>query len=143
MSINKKQKQTQKQKAASSGYEVGYGKPPKEHRFKKGAKSPHPEGRPKGAKGLKSLVCEAAEAPAEYVIGGKKRRGTRLGLAFHQMSLKAAKGDLKATEKLAHYYGQFGPPSQVDMSMINPAADQAALDELIELAATFSKDAAQ
>lgn len=124
---------------AVGDYEVGYGKPPKQHQFKKGCKSPNPKGRPKGAKGLKTLVCAAAEAPAEYVLNGKKTKATRMEVALHQLTLKAAKGDIKAIEKTTQLYSQYGPPSPVDESSIDTAADAASLEYLVELATKFSK----
>lgn len=126
-------------KGADAGYEVGYGKPPKQHQFKKGAKSPNPKGRRKGGKGLKTIVCAAAEAPMEYVIHGKKAKAPRIVVALHQLALKAAKGDIKAIEKLTLLYGQHGPPSAVDDSMIDSEADSASLNELIALATKFKK----
>lgn len=117
--------------------EVGYCKPPKQHQFKKGGKSPNPKGRPKGAKGLKALVCAAAEAPAEYVLNGKKIKGTRIEVMLHQLSLKGMQADMKAIDKMTQLYGHYGPPSQVDESMIDPESDAAALEQLVALAAKF------
>lgn len=37
-------------------YEVGYGKPPKQYRWKKGCPSPNPKGRPKKSKSLKEAL---------------------------------------------------------------------------------------
>lgn len=49
----KKKKKTKKSKF---GYEVGYGKPPKEFRWEKGCKSPNPKGRPKKIRTLKEAL---------------------------------------------------------------------------------------
>ena len=119
-------------------YEIGYGKPPKKHQFKKGAKSPNSKGRPKGAKGIKTLVCAAAEAQAEFVINGKKTKAARIEIAMHQLALKAAKGEIKAIDRMAQLYAQYGPPSPVDESMLNQEADHAVLADLVALAAKFA-----
>ena len=52
MAKNKKKKS----KKIKNNYEVGYGKPPKEHRWKKGCKSPNPKGRPKKISTLKEAL---------------------------------------------------------------------------------------
>lgn len=129
-----------RQKIANANYKVGFGKPPKKHQFKKGTTSPNPKGRPKGAKGLKSLVCAAAEAPAEFILNGKKTTAPRIQVALHQLSLKAAKGELKAIDRMTQLYEQFGPPSAIDEGMVDEQADTAALDEFLVLAAKFSKN---
>ena len=49
----KKKKQQQKKDGKKSNYEDGYKKPPKEHQWKKGCKSPKPKGRPKQIKSIK------------------------------------------------------------------------------------------
>jgi hypothetical protein len=127
--------------SADADYKVGYGKPPKQHQFKKGAKSPNPKGRPKGAKGLKTILCAAAEAPAEYILHGKKTKAQRIEVAAAQLTMKAAKGELKAIDKLMQLYSQYGPPSAVDESMIDAEADAATMDELLNSAAKFSRGA--
>src|SRR3984893_15584126 len=38
-------------------YEVGYGRPPREHQFRKGEPSRNPKGRPRGAKPAPDLVA--------------------------------------------------------------------------------------
>ena len=52
----KKKKQQQKKDSKKSNYEVGYKKPPKEHQWKKGCKSPNPKGRPKKIKSIKEAL---------------------------------------------------------------------------------------
>ena len=52
MAKNKKKKS----RKAKSDYEVGYGKPPKQHQWKKGCKSPNPDGRPKKIRTLKEAL---------------------------------------------------------------------------------------
>ena len=58
-------------------YKVGYGKPPKEHRFKKG-QSGNPRGRPKGAKSRKPARPEertSMPSRASLAPDGSSSRG--------------------------------------------------------------------
>ena len=75
----------------------GYGKPPKKHRFKKG-KSGNPNGRPKGAKGLKTDLKEVLAAPVTVSIGGKEYTGSRQKVTLVAMALRASMGDPRSAE---------------------------------------------
>jgi len=79
--------------------DVGYSRPPSEHQFKKG-QSGNPKGRPRGAKGVSTLVLEAANAPIRVTENGKVQQTTVLNAAVKQQALKAAGGDPRATERL-------------------------------------------
>ncbi|MEQ8440545.1 MAG: DUF5681 domain-containing protein [Alphaproteobacteria bacterium] len=54
-------------------YEVGYGRPPKKARFKKG-RSGNPKGRPKGSKNFKSIVKDELGRPVEIRVNGQRRK---------------------------------------------------------------------
>lgn len=138
MSDEFEQASQQGQTAAEAEYQVGYCKPPKEHQFAPN-KSGNPKGKPKGAKGLKTMVRAAAEAPEHYMVKGKKTKGSRLQVALHQLSISAAKGNLKAVEKLAQLYAQYGPPPEPDDSDIDAEADEKALDDFIAFKMKFGK----
>jgi len=78
---------------------VGYGRPPKKHRFKKG-KSGNPKGRPKGGKGLKTDLKEELASKITVKIAGKEHTGTKQRLMLKAITLRAAAGDTRAAEKL-------------------------------------------
>lgn len=83
----------------SSDYEVGYKKPPKKNRFRKG-KSGNPRGRPKGAQNLTGIMNDLLEKPVTVVIEGvKQQMAGRNALAF-KIFEKALKGDARAIEIL-------------------------------------------
>jgi Family of unknown function (DUF5681) len=80
---------------SSQAYEIGFGKPPKSRRYKKG-QSGNPSGRPKGAKSLKAIVRKVVLTLVPAVIGSKRLKITTYEAALRQLANKAASGDLKA-----------------------------------------------
>ena len=76
-------------------YNVGYGKPPRENRFKKG-QSGNPKGRPRASKNMRSIIHEIAEERVEVTIKGKRRNiPVREALARRLFS-DAMKGNYRA-----------------------------------------------
>jgi hypothetical protein len=79
----------------SGDYEVGFGRPPRAHQFRKG-QSGNPKGRPKGAKNIASMFHEAINQKVKIKDQAGTRYVTKLEAAFTQLTNKAATGDLKA-----------------------------------------------
>jgi hypothetical protein len=82
-----------------SDYEVGYGRPPRHTRFKKG-RSGNPKGRPRGSKNLPTLLTEALN---EHVIVGeheRRRKITKREVIVMQLVNRSAKADLRAIKIL-------------------------------------------
>ena len=80
-------------------YEVGYGKPPRETRFKRG-QSGNPRGRPPGAKNLSSLLNEALNELVVVTENGGRKRISKRQAAFKQLVNDAAKGNWRALKLL-------------------------------------------
>ncbi|WP_425230801.1 DUF5681 domain-containing protein [Sphingomonas sp.] len=81
-------------------YEIGYGKPPMQHRFKPGH-SGNARGRPRGARGFKSLVEEALEAKVTLKEGGKNRKVSVAAATLKRLVHKAVvDGDQRAIERV-------------------------------------------
>ena len=76
-------------------YEVGYGKPPRETRFKAGT-SGNPNGRPKGSRNLAAIVIN--ESRKKVRINGSRgsREVTLVQASVMQLANKSAQGDLPA-----------------------------------------------
>lgn len=82
---------------------VGYGKPPKATRFRKG-KSGNPKGRPRGSRNLASMVHAAVMETVMVNAKGRRRAITKLEAALTQQANKAASGDAKATKMLTDLF---------------------------------------
>lgn len=80
-------------------YEVGYCKPPKHTRYKKG-QSGNPNGRPKGARGLKHDLRKVLNEKVTVAENGRQVRVSKQLLVLMQLSSKAIKGDLRAIHRL-------------------------------------------
>ena len=91
----------------AADYDVGYGRPPVAHQFKKG-QSGNPSGRPKRAKSEKAVFLAIANRKVR--IGGKYF--TQHEVILQAMALKAMRGDSKAADtfhKIGKSLGVFDP----------------------------------
>jgi len=80
--------------------EVGYGKPPKHSRFKKGNKA-NLKGRPKRTPpAMADIVNTVLDAPAEYRERGRTKKAPRRELTIKNYIKLALAGDVKAAESL-------------------------------------------
>ena len=98
-----------------SDYEVGYGKPPKHSRFRKGVCA-NPRGRGKRRPfEAEEILKEVLFAEMDYKEGGKVRRASRLEIAVRTLAAKAVKGDIASVVLLlkmrthAKKHGDGGP----------------------------------
>src|SRR5262245_3868094 len=82
--------------------DVGYGKPPKATRFRKG-RSGNPRGRPRGSRNFASLMEEALAEPVMINENGRRRKATKLEVIVKQLVNKAAQGDHRSIQLLMAY----------------------------------------
>jgi hypothetical protein len=80
-------------------YDIGYKKPPTSTRFQKG-ESGNKAGRPKGAKGLGTLVEMMLNETRPISLNGRTRNASNLEVSLRQLINKAVQGDLKALQQL-------------------------------------------
>src|SRR5215469_1502966 len=83
----------------TSGYEVGYGKPPRHTQFKKG-QSGNPRGRPPEAKNLSTLLNEALNERVVVTDSGGRRRVSKRAAIIKQLVNRSAKADMRALKIL-------------------------------------------
>lgn len=98
----------------SPGYEVGYGKPPKQTQFQSG-KSGNPRGRPKGSKNLAAVVLREARKPVRVNGPGGARTVTKMEASVLQLANQSAQGDLAAQR-------QFLPLVRASEESLSPEA---------------------
>lgn len=84
--------------------EIGYGKPPKKHRFKKG-QSGNPRGRPKGSRNLLTDVREVLNLRVSVRKDGAATKMSTQRAVLHRLGEKALKGDQRAIEKVIDLAG--------------------------------------
>lgn len=80
-------------------YEVGYGKPPKEKRFKHGT-SGNKRGRPKGSKNTYTLLSEILNQKITIKENGDSFKISKKIAMLTQLVNKGVKGDVKAISTL-------------------------------------------
>ena len=83
----------------SDDYEVGYGKPPKDSQFKPG-QSGNPNGRPKGARNLKTEIREVMQSTVTVTQDGKRKKISTRKAVVLRLTEKALSGNVQATRVL-------------------------------------------
>jgi hypothetical protein len=86
-------------------YEIGYGKPPKSGRFKKGI-SGNPSGRPKKPSDPASDLMKELQSKVIYQENGKRKAITRLRGINRQVVNKAVSGNLSAARLVRDWIRQ-------------------------------------
>ena len=118
-------------------YEVGYGKPPRPTRFKRG-QSGNPRGRSSGAKNLKTLLSDALNVCVVVSDNGGRRKITKREAIITQLVNRSATADWRAIKILLDLVrdleGQTEPASPETSAFSE--ADQKVIEQL---RARFSK----
>lgn len=92
-------------------YEVGYGRPPKQARFKPG-KSGNPKGRPKGSKNLRSIYRETLFKTIQVKEGGKVRTMNRVEALVTGLIAQGLNGNIRAAESVIRLANQHFPAGE-------------------------------
>ncbi len=112
-------------KEPTGGSPIGYGKPPRHTRFKKG-QSGNPTGRPKGTPNFATALEQALNEQVVVNEGGQRRTVSKLEATVTQLVNKAAMGDLRATKQLLTVvHALDGEPS--DSNGVTPTTESDAL----------------
>ena len=106
--MSKRRKPRPRQKAGTgsgtgSNYEIGYGKPPRQHRFRPG-RSGNPKGRPKGAKNTATLSREILDEKIEFSSGTGVRKISMREAILRSFAEFALDGDTKSATFLLQRY---------------------------------------
>jgi len=92
------------------GYEVGYGKPPKNSQFAKG-KSGNPKGRPKGSQNIATVLASVMREKVQLDENGRRRTTTKGKAVVLRVTNAALTGNLKAAEVLMVWNRLFEIPT--------------------------------
>ena len=88
-----------KRKGSRGSYKVGYGKPPKDTRFKPG-QSGNRKGRPKGTKNFATDVRTTLSSPVRVTRDGSPRKISTQAAMLLRLRKKALGGDVRSLDRL-------------------------------------------
>jgi hypothetical protein len=103
----------------SKDRKVGYGQPPKAHRFQPG-QSGNPTGRPKGARTVGAILQEVVHQKIVVTENGKTRRVPAVEGLFRRVRSDALRGDLGAVKLLMSLVDRYAdsPETKIKLSDI-------------------------
>ncbi len=103
-------------------YEIGYGKPPKRTRFKRG-RSGNPKGRPKGSRNLQTDLEEELKRQVVIREDGKPKQVSKQRATVMSLFNKAMQGDPPAIRILFELIRQFEEKKAEDIEARTPSRD--------------------
>jgi hypothetical protein len=102
-------------------YEVGYKRPPKESQFKPG-QSGNPNGRPKGARNLKTDLADELQERIVLREGGERRTVSKQRAMLKRLMERALNGDTRAASLIINMAARFLDQTE-DEEHATPLAD--------------------
>ena len=122
-------------------FEVGYGKPPKDNRFKKG-QSGNKAGRPKGSRTFLTVLENALNERVTVTENGRQRKISKLDAMVTQLVNRAAGGDIKAIQRVSQLVltPEDKKVEDHNASVIDPRTDRALLETLARRLASPKND---
>jgi hypothetical protein len=85
------------------GYEVGYGRPPRDHQFRKGTTG-NPKGRPRGPRKQELRLYDILMELVSITMNGRRKKVPFPVAHLRRLKEQAAKGDAKASQSLLQLY---------------------------------------
>jgi hypothetical protein len=110
---------------------VGYGRPPIHSRFKPG-QSGNPRGRPKGARGITSIVAGVLARKVVITEAGRPRKITITEANIRRIAELALKGDLRACRILIELEDRFGTGAASAQATPSAQEDDALIESYVE-----------
>ncbi len=104
------------------GYEVGYGRPPKSSRFRKG-QSGNPKGRRKGTRNFRTYVREELEQRVSVKKDGSSRTMPKVQVIAKQLVNMSMQGEIKSIEFLLKLADLMAPDPR-EAEVPKPMSDQ-------------------
>ena len=116
----------------SDDYKIGYTRPPKATRFKKG-QSGNPRGRPKNMRNLKPHLTEELQSRISVVIQGKKKTISKQRAMVMGLVSRTIKGDWRAASIVLSMMKQSPSDTEPDDQGGNlSSADQEIVDAFLK-----------
>ncbi len=113
---------------------IGYGQPPKKTRWRKGQRSPNPNGRPRKNTSRKHFLEKAANRAINLIIGRKTKQVSTLEAIVHHVKAKAISGNTQALSIYAMLIGvaAYNEEEYVELALF-PLHEELTTDEWLEM----------
>lgn len=112
-------------------YEIGYRRPPKSGRFKKG-QSGNPKGRPKGSKNFLTILEQELNQPIIVNENGKKKKISRMQAMVKRLVSEALQGERRSLLTLVEIMRRTGQLEETDIQGLIPDDYESILDTYVE-----------
>ena len=119
-------------------YPIGYGKPPRHSRFKKG-QSGNPKGRPKGSQNAARLARRILDEKVVVRENGRRIAITRREAMLKQLANKGIMGDLRSIREVlsldaagAEAERLAKPITRIELVALEPDPDRSRLDAILK-----------
>ena len=112
-------------------YDVGYKKPPKNGRFKKG-QSGNPNGRPKGSKNFVTILTKELNQKITVNENGKQKNISRMEAMVKRLVAEALQGERRSLITLIDIMRKTGQMEEVEVQGLIPENYESILDSFVE-----------